>query len=237
MAKKIVDLLGFDPFNVFYTIEKRGLGGSLEEKKIDFCELISSHFIKFLRSLKIFQLRNLLGFIIELLQKYQKKGFNWPVFDRSYISVRYKKLTKVVFDYRLDKSNRYQSVLYKPSDCENFAKQKSAAMANFIHSIDAHIMFLVLRDFDSDIVPIHDCWGVPSSKIDCLRDLVRQDYSLIVDDYSLYNYTINYFRKFLKDSVSDEACASFEKFLHKGGYLSTLKASDLANAKNFIFYG
>jgi len=85
------------------------------------------------------------------------------------------------------KGNRKEISLQIKSDVRDWRKTRSATAANFVHSIDADLLKMVVNEFPYTIATNHDAFFATASKIGKLDELLRECTKKIAYDYNALN--------------------------------------------------
>ena len=130
--------------------------------------------------------------------------------------MEYLKYTRIIIDFLIYIfeffffKKRKQFVFFKVVDNydDDFALkkiyflQKKAIVANFLHSLDAFVMFYVLKHFNTDVVPIHDCWGISMSSPIYLQKFVKDSYNILGIGW-IFQQSLIQFCKFVMTTESN----------------------------------
>ena len=91
----------------------------------------------------------------------------------------------VIQNIRVNKKKRVKTpfgnvIIVTKTDKINSMKQSSGVAPNFIHSLDATLMYLtvekLIQDGVSSFMLIHDSFGVPASQVDMLNTRIRESF-------------------------------------------------------------
>lgn len=189
-------------------------------------------FLYFIKKVNLFQLKALLEFLID---KLGQKPLVWSIFDNAEIEVKYQQIKRSFYTPRF-LNKRHQYTFLSVEQTKMSSKQKTAAMANFVHSIDGYIMGEVIKRAAFPIIPIHDCWGVPMNKVTELRQLIRVVYSELIENNVLFNKMINQFETYLKENVSELVSVEFREFVEQNQRLGSMTKKDVLNSEYIVFY-
>ena len=198
-------------------------------------ETFIKDFWDYLKKLPLFQLKDLLSFVIKELGE---KPLRWEIGGNE-IEPDYRKKKKVEYEVVIKGNVRRKFTFYKMLE-EKSSKNKSSAMANFIHSLDAYVMLSVIMEVNYDLLIIHDCWGQLSCNIKKTREIVRKKYKEIVENRALYKKITVQLRDYLVKSVSEEdrkgVEEQFNEFIEKKIKLGNLSERDVEGSLYLIYY-
>ena len=117
------------------------------------------------------------------------------------ISQKYIKFTKYDISSTFA-GKRHKMTLRKPYVCKkgntiiNLNKQKNSFIPNFIHSMDASHVLLLLKKiktkFKFECITIHDCFGVHANNTELLSALVKESFISIYADKNCINQFHNH---------------------------------------------
>lgn len=204
-------------------------------------KLLINDFWYFLKSCDLYQLKDLLKAVISLIGE---NALIWTISDKLLIEMFYKKLQVKSLDIKpqkkdnsLVKYNRKQIVYYKSLPKLDVRKQNNAAMANFIHSLDAYVLMTIIGNSNFPIVPIHDCFGVPMNSVPQLVNLIKTVYSEIMENHSCYNQLFQTFCELIKTLSKNEqqANASIEILKHCARF-GNLTTGDIKESRYLVWY-
>lgn len=214
--KELTTLLTFDDTTFFNCIK----------------EFVSC-FWKFLHGLELFQLET-------LLQHFQKLSHgdtnlvNWSVFDINRISMFYEKVKKKQLDVRF-LENRVQYVTYNSTQ-EASSKQRSAFMANFVHSLDAYVLYRVCSELDFDILPIHDSFGVHSTNVGAIKQKMKEVFSFFVKDKAAARFFLQQLSSSIEEAADSSVKGEFLAFVSKSIEFGSLCEQDVLDSFYYIYY-
>ena len=148
----------------------------LKEKKKEISSIIYTSFLDFCPNIA-----NLMIFFDKFSKKVAEhnKKMCWKVMDGSIISTYYNE-----FDYQnryckvLSKRIRYTLMIRKNNT--NVARTKASFLPNFIHSLDASILKLIVLEIEKRhgliIEPLHDCFRYPLNYHEEVLEVIRSVY-------------------------------------------------------------
>jgi hypothetical protein len=194
-------------------------------------------FWDFLQTLPLFQIRLLLQtFGRHAIQT--RSSLVWSVFGYNRIEVLYLSLEKKQMNMIIA-GNRKQFTYYKSKPFYPSNKQISSFFANFIHSLDAFVVFRLLERVCFPVFTIHDSFGVPMSSVDTLRDNLKYIYiNDFVLDAHCGKYFLDQFKNYLKKKFGYGSDSHFDfcKFVDSCIKFGDLSVSDLEQSFYFIYY-
>ena len=195
-----------------------------------FCKL----FWEDLRSLPLFKLET-------LLHEYQKScdkktgALEWSVFDKNIITMHYLKSQKKITESHIG-GVRARYVWYEALKNQVSRKQRSALMANFVHSLDAYVLFRTCVESRVSVMPIHDSFGVHSSNVDVLRSTLRRVYADLVDNKYAATYFVSQMEELITESSSSEVGRRFVSFVESCVPFGKLSVEDINSSYYYIYY-
>jgi DNA-directed RNA polymerase len=200
----------------------------------DFVTRIALKFWKFTNDVPLFQLETLLH-MFQKLSHINNRSINWSVFDINIINMYYKKMQKTRYNSRIDTS-RTQFVLYKPIENTVSSKQRSAFMANFVHSLDAYVLYRTCAELDFCIIPIHDSFGVHGCNVKLLRLKIQELFAFLVDDQAASKFFINQLAEIIASCTDNSVKEEFLRFVTTNLNFGNLSKADVMSSYYYIYY-
>jgi DNA-directed RNA polymerase len=204
-----------------------------ESNFTDFTSAFASKFWKFTTDVPLFQLEELLHMVQKLSMN--KRSIDWSVFNVNIIQMYYTNVERYRYNSNAGQS-RTQFVLYRPNETSVSPKQRSAFMANFVHSLDAYVLYRTCAELDFPVIPIHDSFGVHGFHVVLLRSKIRELFAFLVDGQAASKFFISQLADLLSESSSPEIKEDFLKFVNKKLNFGTLSKNDVMASYYYIYY-
>lgn len=195
-------------------------------------------FWKFLKKLPLFQLSDMIEYVLKSIEIRDKNlPLCWSIYNNNKIYMHDIKKRKKESKNKIKNLLRTYFTYYDISEMEtDSSKQQTSGVANIIHSLDANLMFSVLSKLNIPIVPIHDCWGVPTDKVVELRKVANSVYTDQVRESSAYNMLVRTLSNCIFKVAGKEGVENFHKYLSKKIKFGDLTADDISKSNFFIYY-
>jgi DNA-directed RNA polymerase len=127
------------------------------------------------------------------------------------VNQRYLAVTKLRYNSNLYKGSKPITIQI-PLDKLDLKRQRNGVMPNFIHSLDASVIALMVNKFLTDdnicLFTVHDCFATTADKVELMSLLVREAFIGIYADNSyinkLHDLLIMYIRSHYEVIQNDE---------------------------------